>query len=293
MKSFQAILFAAIAATAGFTANAQPANDEVLVGPVPIAVDALGTTVTTEVSTYFRVITKPDGIYLDARVIGNLKDAQAKFPTLIDKLDYNRDNCKSYKPDNIVPNIGRRALDSDGAKAVIKLGGSVEVWSCFENPIPATKLVWKVKQIGFFKTKVPVIETSPGSPLKTRTLSQSFDTSIPISLKILADNSVSAVIEKPSTNLNGSIASVAQTLAWLFGFDIDSKLKAIIDKSIDPATLVAAIPEEYSALSPKVISAQFSNVNGDLTTILSLSAKIPTEKINEFVLALVTHAKKK
>lgn len=273
-------------------ARAQAASDEVMVGPVPVPVDMLGVIVTTEATSYFKVVSKPDGLYLDARLEGNLKDLQAKIGSIIDQLPLNRDNCASYKPDNILPSVSAKSLIPQSSSAVVKMGGRIEVWSCFENPVPATKLVWKMKKIGWVKTKVPVIETSPGSPFKTRTLSQSFTISIPAELKKIDNDTAGMVIGTPSVKLEGPIASTISAVASIWGLDLGDVAKKAIDKAVSPDMLIQTIPEEYAVLQPKVTTFTFSDRNGELLVLVNMSAKIPSEKLNEFVIALIKNAKK-
>lgn len=274
--------------------SAQTKSDEVLVGPVSVAQDVNGVKINLDVSSFFRVVSKADGLYLDARVEGDLHDLQAKFGSIVDTFPLPKGNCNSYKPDNLVVDLPSKSLHAQGSIALIKVSGKVDVWSCFENPVPNTKLVWDIRNIGFgIKTKVPVIKTWPGSPIKNKTLTQPFDASLPVSLRKTGDRSAALTIGDTNVELKGQYVFIAKGILKLAGVDVNEEARKALTKAIDPNTLIATIPEEYAALNPVISSAVFGERNGTLMTFASLSAKIPVEKLNEFVRALVDHSKTK
>src|SRR5437870_5571133 len=81
---------------------AQGATDEVLVGPITTTNDVNGVRVNIEIASYFHVVSKADGLHLDARIEGNLENLQAKFGSIVDTFPLPKGNCDSYKPDNLV-----------------------------------------------------------------------------------------------------------------------------------------------------------------------------------------------
>lgn len=119
-------------------ASAQPKADEVQVGPVTIPHQFQGVTVSQTVTGYFVIVSKPDGLYLNARLESNLHDLQVKFGSLIDTIPLPRDNCRSFSGNNPVVSLPTKSLSPENDAAKIKLSGEVKMWDCRENPIPET-----------------------------------------------------------------------------------------------------------------------------------------------------------
>ncbi|MDP1965752.1 MAG: hypothetical protein Q8K93_26530 [Reyranella sp.] len=268
----------------------QTSNGEFLVGPITVTQDVAGIKVNVIVSSFFRLESRQDGLYLDARVEANLQDLQSKFASIVDTFPLPRDNCRSYKPDNLVVDLPAKALEAAGSTAVVKIAGKVDIWTCLENPIPNSKVEWEMKKIGPIKTKVPVVKTWPGSPIKNKSASQPFEASIPVMLERVAERSVRLVLGAPAVKLKGQYVFITNGLLDLAGVNVNEEARKALSKAIAPNDLVAAIPDEYASLNPVVTSAAFAEKNGKLTATASMSAKVPVEKINEFVQALVAHS---
>ena len=271
---------------------AQQKPDEVLVGPISMTHNAGTVPVTVVAASYFKIVSKADGLYLDARIEGDLRDLQGKFGAIVDTFRLPKDNCGSYKPDNLVVDLPTKSLTPQGSTAVLKVSGKIDVWSCFENPVPKTKIEWEVKNIGFgIKTKVPVVKTWPGDPIKTRVLSQPFEAALPVAIHKVSDRSVALAVGSPNIELKGQYVFITKGVLNIAGVDVNDEAKKALDKAIDPNSLVLAVPEEYAALNPVVSSVSFGEKAGGLMLYASLSAKLPVEKLNEFVRALVDHSK--
>lgn len=268
---------------------AQPANSEVLVGPVTVTQDVAGIKVDLVLSSSFRLESKSDGLYLDARVDADLQDLQRKFASIVDTFPLPKENCKSYKPDNLVVDLPTKSLEARGGTAVINIAGKVDVWTCLENPVPNTKVEWEMKQIGFIKTKIPVLKTWPGSPIKNKTATQPFEATLPVVLQRTGDRSIGLVLGNPDIKLKGQYVFITNGLLDLAGLNVNEEARKAMEKAIAPNDLIVAIPEEYAAMQPVITAASFADRNGRLIASVSLSAKVPVEKINEFAKTLISH----
>lgn len=286
-----------LALLASTVAIAQQKPDELMVGPLEVPHQFQGVTIKPSLVSYFAVATRPDGLYLNARVESDLRDLQNKFGTLIDTVPLPRDNCRSFSGNNPVVSLPSKQMVPDGDAARIKLSGEVKMWDCRENPIPET--YWD--PTGCTGT-IPIInkkvvfgcpKTRKGSPFKTVLITQPFDFSVPVFLRKTGDRTAALVIGDPSVNLGGQLAFITKGVLNIAGVDLNAEAKKAIDGAIDPSSLTTSIPSEYAELNPVVQSARLGEKNGALTAFVELSAKIPASKLNEFVLSMVDGAKPK
>lgn len=283
-----------LAATA---AIAQEKPEELMVGPLAVSHQIQGVTIKPTFVSYFSVATRPDGLYLNARVESDLRDLQNKFGTLIDTFPLPHDNCGSYSGNNPVVSLPSKQIAPEGDAARIRLAGEVKMWDCRENPIPES--YWDPTGC---KGKIPFINKEysfgcpkfrPGSPIKTVLITQPFDFSIPVYLRKTGDRTAALVIGDPSVNLGGQLAFITKGVLSIAGVDLNAEAKKAIDAAIDPNGMMASIPSEYAELNPVVQSARVGEKNGALTAFVELSARIPVSKLNEFVLSMVDGAKPK
>ena len=199
-----------------------------------------------------------------AEVVIDLADLQAKLGQIVATFPLPRDNCASFKPDNIVASLSEAGIGAREGAAIVVLKGNVEIWTCLENPVPKTKVEMQVKDVGFgIKTKVPVVITWPGDPLKTRLASQSFTASVPFLLRAQGE-SVGIEPGQPSIDLTGQYASITEGLLSIAGVNINDFALAALQKAIDWSQLRACFPQELAKLNPQFEEAEFAEVDGRL-----------------------------
>ena len=293
MKYLSAILqsglaLAASSAVAYAQTPAEPApgaqSGEFLIGPIELTQDANGVPVKIIVNDYFSVVSQPDGLHLNTRIDANLSDLQQKFPAIFGTIPLPGDNCGSYKPDNLVVSIPARELRADGDHATMAISGKVDIWTCLENPIPNSKLEWKIKSIGFgIKTKVPVVVTWPGSPIKNKTASQPFNAKLPLYLKATDAKSIGIILGKPDIDLTGKYVFITKGILSIANIDINEEARKSMDKAISPGDLIKTVPDELNTFNPTITGAYFSTVNGELHANINATALIPPEKVTEWI----------
>ena len=268
-------------------APATPSN-EFMIGPIEIIQDVNGTPVRIVANDYFQVISQSDGLHLASRMEIDLSDLQQKFPSILGAIPLPSDNCASYKPNNLVASLPTRDLRAEGDHATMAIAGRVEVWSCFQNPIPKSKISWKIKCIFGICTKLPVIETWPGDPFKTRTISQSFEATLPIYLRKISDTSLGIVMGTPNVSLSGQYVFITKGILSIANVDINEEARKALSKAIAPNDLIKSIPEEFLVMKPLIADAGFYVNNGQLFARVSANALIPPEKITEWIKLMMT-----
>jgi len=262
--------------------------DDFLVGPIEYQQDVSGVPVTIVAKTYFKIQTLENKLYLKAQVIGDLGDLQRKIGAIVDSFKLPWENCRSYSPNNPVVDIPRKELPFRDGAAVFSIGGKVTMWQCLENPIPNTKVEWQLRDVGFgIKTKVPVVVTWPGSPIKTILLTQPFDADLPITLVRNNESTVSLNVGSPDIELKGSLAFITKGVLSVAGIDINQKAADALRKVVDPEKLKLTIPEQFQEFNPKIDSARFIDYDGKLAIEMNLSALIPAAKVTDMVKGLI------
>ncbi|TAY50941.1 hypothetical protein [Rhizobium leguminosarum] len=262
-------------------------SEEMMVGPISYQQDVNGVAVNLSATTYFQLSNTAKEITLKARVVGDLTDLQKKIGQIVDTFALPSDNCKSFSGNNPVVNLPRKELLYREQKAVFSVGGTVDMWDCRENPVPNSKVEWKLQDVGFgIKTKVPVVVTWPGSPIKNKLGSQSFDVDLPLAITHATD-SLSLVIEKPAIDLKGQYAFITEGILKIAGIDINQKAHDALEKAIDPNKLRVAIPEELGEFHPQIDGAKFVDLSGNLAIEISLSASVPLAELTNIVSDLV------
>lgn len=289
--SFRLLFIVYIVLSKAFSAftYAQDA-DEIQVGPIDLRHEVQGISVSIPTNAYFNIETKQGALHVRARVEGRLGDLQAKIGSIIDTIPLPRDNCASYKPDNLVASLPTKELRASSDSAVLYVAGNVEVWQCVENPIPKKSCAWYVRRIvGGFKTKVWECHTiGPGDPGKNKGASQSFEGTLPLYLRKTGDRSVALVLGDPNVDLKGQYAFITKGILKIAGVDINEELSKRLDRAIDPDSLAFAIPEEFADLQPIISKARFGEKDGVLYSFVTLSAQVPPDRINDFLRALMS-----
>ncbi|UPJ42791.1 hypothetical protein IVB40_01565 [Bradyrhizobium sp. 40] len=286
MKLMCALILGLLAITLNEAAAIEP--DDFLVGPIEYQQDVNGVPVTIVAKTYFKIQTLENKLYLKAQVIGDLGDLQRKIGSIVDSFKLPWENCRSYSPNNPVVDIPRKELPFREGAAVFSIGGKVTMWECLENPIPNTKVEWQLRNVGLgIKTKVPVVVTWPGSPIKTILLTQPFEADLPITLVRNNESTVSLNVGSPDIELKGSLAFITKGVLSVAGIDINQKAADALRKAIDPEKLKLTIPEQFQEFNPKIDSARFIDHEGRLAIEMNLSALIPAAKVTDMVKGLI------
>jgi hypothetical protein len=266
--------------------------NEIQIGPVEYQQNVNGVLVSVSALTYVRVETVENKVRLNARLVGDFIDLQRKIGPIVDTFDLPHDNCRSYSANNPVVSIPRKELSYHDGTAWFSIGGSVTDWQCLENPVPNSKVEWEIRDIGFgIKTKVPVVKTWPGNPIKTILVTQPFDANLPVALTKRDDHSVALEFSKPDIELKGQYAFITDGILKLAGIDVNQKAYDALQKAIDPTKLRLAIPEELSQYSPTVTTARLFDNAGHLSAEIQLAAEIPAAAITQLLKELLNHSK--
>ncbi|WP_353205877.1 hypothetical protein [Sphingorhabdus sp.] len=254
-----ALTFSGAAALLAAPVSAQDSTqpNEYKLGPINVKQEVQGVRVEMLVNLYLNIVSAPSGITFRNRAYADLSDIQAKFNTLIRKVPVPRDNCASYSQTNIIAEINRGRLEASGSDAVAIIDGRAEVWSCVENIFQDVTIKWKVKRIGFFKTKVPVRMTVTRSrPIKTRLLSQSFTAKIPIRITNTGSE-LGAEVRGLDIDLNGQYAGLLRAALFFGGLNLESTAQNMLNKSIRPNVIPLLVPEDFKIFNPKVQTVRF------------------------------------
>lgn len=267
-------------------------SKEVQIGPVNYQQDVNGVPVSVAATTFVKVETSDNAIELRARVVGDFVDLQRKIGPIVDTFDLPRENCRSYSPNNPVVSLPTKALTFRDGTALFSVGGSVTMWECLENPIPNSKVEWELRDIGLgIKTKVPVVVTWPGSPIKTILVTQPFEAALPVSLVKRDDYSVALEVGRPDIELKGQYAFITKGILKIAGVDVNQKAHDALLKAIDPAKLRMAMPQDLLKYNPAIVSARFIDVGGHLSAEIALTAKVPASAMTDLVEHLLKQPK--
>jgi hypothetical protein len=218
-------------------------------------------------------------------VLVDLSDLQQKISAIIDTFHMPTDNCADYSSSNLVVSLPTRQLSYGNGAAVLSLAGSVTDWLCAKNPIPNSEIVWEIKKIGPFKTKVPVLVTWPAPPIKTVLAVQPFNASLPFHLVKIDPQTLELQPGVPSINLQGQYAFITNGVLFIAGININAVAYNALRHSISgsqldlklPPALEYHIPNSSLCLkfsNPAIVSAQLIdpgpfeamiNVTGNIT----------------------------
>jgi hypothetical protein len=146
--------------------------------------DVNGLTITIPIHTNVQFLPSTNSNKVTVNIVGDLSDLQTNLSGIIDRFPLPKDNCGKFSTNNFVVSLpSKRLLFRDDGRASLVLGGSVTAWACIENPVPNSKVEWESRTLGLgIKTKVPVVKTWPGDPIKTVVGTQPFEATLPVSL---------------------------------------------------------------------------------------------------------------
>ncbi len=241
------------ASTPSASTLAPTAPAEFVVGPIEVIQDVNGTPVRIVANDYFQVIGKADGLHLISRLELDLSDLQQKFPSIIGALPLPNDNCASYKLDNLIVTLPTRELRAEGDHATMAIAGKVDVWTCFENPIPKITIRWRRR----FGIPYPVMDRAPGDAFKNKSASQPFEATLPIYFRKINDTSIGIVTGVPDVKLKGQYVFITNGILNLAKIDINEEARKALSKAIAPNDLIESIPEEFLAMNPTIQDATF------------------------------------
>jgi hypothetical protein len=286
MKNFLLIgcLCMAVAATA-IPAAAQQDAGEIRIGPIAVPEEIQGVTVTSSILLYLKARTDASGLYLDAHLVADLADLQAKIGAIIDTIPLPTNNCASFKPDNLVARIPDKQLLPSPPRALLEVGGAVDVWQCLENPVPNSKVEWV--NDGPFGVARPKIVTWPGDPIKNKGATQPFDATLPVTAIVVDPRTVALRYEQPEVRLGGQYAFLTNGILNLAGVDLNAEARKALDRAIDPKKLQTAIPAEYARLNPTIRDASFGEVDGHLALLLDFSAAVSPSDLTALINSLL------
>lgn len=271
-------------------------SDETVIGPVTVPVQYKGVTLDPNVMSYFNISSKPDGIYLNARIEADLSNLQNNFGSVMDRVPLPSDNCASKGIKNLVVRLPSRSLAAQGDAALIKLSGEAVSWTCLDNPIPQT--YWDPNGcsgdtgfLGHIHYSFGCPKFRPGNPIKTINATQPFDFSVPVTIVSTDGKSITLVVGNPNVTLGGQFAFITNGILHIANIDLNAEAKSAIESAVNPAVLTATIPAEYAELNPAINSVHFGVKDGNLAVFIEMSARIPPKKLNDMILGMMKKPK--
>lgn len=268
-------------------ANGAEHSQEIGFGPIEVTEKIENVPITSTLMAYFSTETDQGRTKVQCRVRVNLHDLQAKFGTIVETIPWPRDNCKGYRVDNLVVDLPKKQLAAGSDRGVIHIGGKVDVWTCLENPVPNSKVEWQMKKVGPVKTKVPVVKTWPGSPIKTKVAEQPFEFSVPVFLRKRDGLTLAIEVGDPSIELHGQFAFITKGALSIAGVNLNHEAKKRLEGRLGGDRLVFSLPKDFLDLKPEIISAGFVNDHDALTGEILLHATVTAETMTAFVKTLL------
>ena len=269
----------AIVAVCGI-ANADIATQTIISPPVNVVQSVNGVSVTVPIRAESIFQTNGDIARVKIEVTGDLADLQEKIGTIIDTLALPRENCRSFSSNNPVVAMSHKALSFQDGDAVLLIGGNVTVWDCRENPVPNSKVEFEMQALGLgIRTKVPVVRTWPGEPIKNVLLTQSFDVSLPTYFAKLNDSTFGLKLGKPDIELKGQYVAITKGVLSIAGINLNDKLYDALTNVVDPQKLLLRLPGEIRALPLRVEDAHFVLSDGHLAATIILSGEVAVASV--------------
>ena len=196
---------------------------------------ANGIPVTVGVTTFLSIETKPEGLFVNARVLGDFFDLQRKIGSIVDTFPLPTNNCASYSANNPVARIWGKQLIATGNTAVLKLNGDVDLWDCRENPVPNSAVDLVEESWLGVKVKRPKVRTWPGDPIKNKLLNQPFEAFLPITASASGERTAAIKLGTPDIKLGGQYVAITNGILRIAGIDINAEAAKALAKAIDPA----------------------------------------------------------
>lgn len=221
---------------------------------------------TRSLPTHIKVVgtQTAQGMTIDLHVVVDLSPLQTNFQTL---LTFQRNNCPNFSTSYVDLDVTDANPTIEGGKLRLNVNGNFDQWGCLENPVPNTKVEWQFKDLGLgIKTKVPVVVTSPSSPIKSLLARGSFTFSGIFELSS-ADNAIDVKTNvvfdgAPNTSVKDAVeASIA---------DFTTAFKKITDLQ----TTLGLLPVQLRELGFRPNSATFSAQTGKPVALMYFSAAV-------------------
>jgi hypothetical protein len=230
------------------------------------------------------------------KAVADLGDIQRKIPQLVAGANLPSNNCGSYSANNPVVALTNTNLTFSGGAAVFHTNGSVAMWDCRENPVPNSKVEWQIKDVGFgIKTKVPVVSTWPGNPIKNKLGTQPFSIDIPVTLRRADGSSLAVDIGEARADLGGQYSEITKTILNLIKVDVNQKLNDAIRNAVDPKALAAQLPKQIVESGIALEDAKFVSLDsgGTLGAEAHASLKLTGKNAKAIAQLLYDEIKKK
>jgi hypothetical protein len=270
-----------------------PQPDEILIGPLALTQDlGNGVVINVRASSFINAKTENNALHFKLRLVVDLTDLQAKSGAIIDTIPLPTNNCGHFGVDNLVARIWGKRLGISGNTARMDLNGDVDVWTCAKNPVPCSRVDWEPRRIGPITTNVPVVKLYDcNPPIKNRNVNQPFNASLPFQLVVVDPKTVGVKLETPSVSLGGTLGGVTTGILKIAGVDLNGRVKAALDRAINPELLQKSIPQEYLQLNPDIKVAKLFDNNGSLAATIEMSAIAEGGNLTQFLETILKSAK--
>lgn len=268
------------------------AATKVISSPVNIVQTVNGVSVTIPVRAESVFQIDGDTAHVDIEVIGGLADLEAKIGAIVDALPLPRENCRSYSANNPVVTLSRPTLSFQEGDAVLLIKGAVTMWDCRENPVPNSKVEFKEQNLGLgIKTKVPIVTTWPGSPIKNVLASQSFEFGLPAYFEKVDDKIFAIKLvrrDTPDTKPDDAFAKIKGGVLSIAGVNANDRLQDTLTKLIDPQKLLLTLPGGIRELPLKVTDPKFALRDDHLAVIIDLSGDVAAGSVEHIKRSLAS-----
>ena len=230
-------------------------ENEIAIPTFPIEQELNGVKIQIPVNVYYSTINSDRHQRLKVRLYGDLSELDSKSSALISKISLPDDNCRSYSQDNYVASLSKANFSVENNNALFTVHGNFQVWQCVENITQDITIKWKVKKVGFIKTKIPVkVKVRRSSPIKNRLLSQSFTVKFRFKLDTSDNDSIKLNFTKPELNLEGRYAALLNIF-----LGAAETIESNIERAFPFKSKVFFLPEELNLLDPVIQSIHFIN----------------------------------
>jgi hypothetical protein len=206
---------------------------------------------------------------LKVSIVLDFSGLRQKLPAVLSTF-FPTNNCAQYGGRNLVMPLTHSELRAGNDSVVLAFAGRVETWICIENPVPNSTVEWEVQSVGPVKTKVPVVRTSPGAPIRTKVDAQEFSVSYFLSTQ--AEGSKIKVRVNQS-GPNGNANNLTNT-----GVDVAEQVRAVVQQLID-LELSSVLPPAYGGIELTIDDAKLT-LNGErLEVAIAIHSNVPADKL--------------
>ena len=250
-----------------------------------VSVAAAGTTV--EITVLESLSYRDDGGDLVVSGLSRLDlgKLQTKMPFLVENLDWPKDKCQQFADDNLITTPTGAALYADADGGVkLSVAGSYQIWSCEKNPIPNSKVVWTAQQVApGVTTQVPVVVTSPGTPVTMRvaedTTTWSWNVSV-TPVKSGAKEQTGAVTRVTLDKLDSKAKPAGVWARVQSKSSLPDQFGKLFDQLFSPTTFAPTVGSEINA---KITAIDWTTENNALAARVTWSTRIPGFQKSQFL----------